>query len=64
MCRKKTLLNYTKKCKYKCKSKVGDLSQGRPEGSLFDSYYTDVKGRALLLSLDCSTLLLIRTLYC
>ena len=32
--------------------------------SLFDSYYTEVLGRALLLSLDCSTLLLIRTLYC
>ena len=23
-------------------SKVGDLSQGRPEDSLFDSYYTEV----------------------
>ena len=23
-------------------SKVGDFSRGRPEGSLFDSYYTEV----------------------
>ena len=30
-------------------------SQGRPEGSLFNSYYTEVLGRVLLLSLDCST---------
>ena len=45
-------------------SKVGDRSRGRPEGSLFNSYHTEVQGRALLLSLDCSTLLLIRTLYC
>ena len=45
------------------KSKVGDRFQGWPGGSLFNSYYTDVLGRALLLSLDCSTLPLIRTLY-
>ena len=45
------------------KRKVGDRSRGRPEGSLFNSYYIDVLGRALLLSLDCSTLPLIRTLY-
>ena len=45
-------------------SKVGDRSQGRPEGSLFNSYYTEVWGRVLLLSLDCSTLPLICTLYC
>ena len=44
------------------KSKVGDRSQGRPEGFLFISYNTIVKGRALLLSLDYSTLTLIRTL--
>ena len=44
-------------------SKVGDPSRGRPEGSLFNSSYTKVLGRALLLSLDCSTLLLIRTLW-
>ena len=43
-------------------SKVGDWSRGRPEGSLFNSYNTE--GRALLLSLDCSTLPSIRTLYC
>ena len=35
-----------------------------PEGSLYNSYYTEVYGRVLLLSLDCSTLPLIRTLYC
>ena len=45
-------------------SKVGDRSRGRPEGSLFNSYDTEVYGRVLLLSLDCSTLSLIRTLYC
>ena len=45
-------------------SVVGDSSRGRPEGSLFNSYYTEVKGRALLLSLDCSTLDWIRSLYC
>ena len=44
--------------------KVSDRSQGRPEDSLFNSYDTKVSGRALLLSLDCSTLPLIRTLYC
>ena len=36
----------------------------RSEGSLFNNYHTVVSGRAQLLSLDCSTLLLIRTLYC
>ena len=45
-------------------SKVGELNRGWFEGSLFNSYFTGVKGRALLLSLDCSTLPLIRTLYC
>ena len=45
------------------KSKVGDHSRGRPEGSLFNSYYTEVLGRVLLLSLGCSTLPLIYTLY-
>ena len=35
-----------------------------PEGSRFNSYYTNVLGRALLLSLDCSTLPLIHILYC
>ena len=48
----------------KVKSKVGNCSQGRPEGSLFNSYYTKAYRRALLLSLDCSTLPLIHTLYC
>ena len=46
------------------KSKVCDRSQGRPKGSLFNSYYTKMQGRALLLSVDCSTLPLKRTLYC
>ena len=46
------------------KSKVGDRSRGRPEVSLFNSEYTEVSGRALLLSLDFSTLPLIHTLYC
>ena len=44
-------------------SKVGDLSRGWPEGLLFDSYYTEVLERALLFSLDCSTLPLIPSLY-
>ena len=39
-------------------------SRGRPEVSLFNSYYTEVYGMALLLSLDCSTLPLIHTLCC
>ena len=43
--------------------KVTDRSRGRPEGSLFNSYYTEVLGRALLLSTNCPTLPLIRTLY-
>ena len=50
-------------CACVCKSKVGDHSRGRPEGSIFNSYYTKVLERALPLSLDCSTLLLIRTFY-
>ena len=45
-------------------SRVGDRSRGQPEGSIFNSYYTEVLGRALLLSLDCSILPLIHTLYC
>ena len=45
-------------------SKVGDHSQGRPEGSLFNSYNTKVLGRPILLSQDRSTLSLIHTLYC
>ena len=47
----------------KVKSKVGHCSRGQPEGSLFNSYYTEVLGRTLLLSQDCSTLPSIRTLY-
>ena len=39
------------KYKYKCKnSKVVDCSRGEPEGSLLNSYYTEVYGWALLLS--------------
>ena len=44
------------------KSKVGDCSRGRYKSSLFNSYYTEVSGRELLLFLDCSILSLIRTL--
>ena len=44
-------------------SKVDDRSRGRPESSFFNSYYTEVLERALLLSLDRSTLLLLHTLY-
>ena len=36
--------------------KLSTFSRGRLEGSLFNSYYTEVVGRALLLSQDCSTL--------
>ena len=43
--------------------KVGDRSLGRLEGSLFNSYYTEMQGRVLLLSLDYSTVPLIRNLY-
>ena len=49
---------------YKKSSKVGDRSRGRLEGSLFNSYCTKLYERALLLSLDCSTLPSIHTLYC
>ena len=35
-------------------SKVADWGGGRPECSLFISYYTNVSRRALLVSLDCS----------
>ena len=45
-------------------SKVGNRSQGRPGGTFFSSYYTELLGRTLLLSMDCSTLPLIRTFYC
>ena len=44
------------------KSKVGDRSQVRPEGSIFISYYTKVLGMALLFPLDCFTLPLIQIL--
>ena len=43
-------------------SKVGVLSWGWPNGSLFNSYKTEVLRRVLLHSLDCSTLPLILTL--
>ena len=46
----------------KVKSKVGVCSQGWHKGFLFKSYYTEVYGRDLLFSLDCSTSPLIRTL--
>ena len=41
---------------------LANRSRGQTEGSFFNSYNTDLKRRALLLSLDCSTLPLIRTL--
>ena len=41
-----------------------DQSRGWTEGSPFDSYYTKVYGRVLLISLDCSTLPLILTVEC
>ena len=44
-------------------SKFGHQSRGRPEGSIFYCYYSEVLGRALLLSLDCSTLPSIHILY-
>ena len=45
-------------------SKVGYRIRVRLEGSLFNSYNTEEWGRALRLSLEFSTLPLIRTLYC
>ena len=45
-------------------SELADRNQWRPEGLLFNSYYTKVLGRALLLSFNRSTLPLIRTLQC
>ena len=39
-------------CKY---YKLANLCQGRLEGSLFNSYYTEVLGRAQLFSRDSST---------
>ena len=50
--------------KYIYRRKVGDHSWGWLEGSLFNSNFTEVYGRALLLFLDCSTLPLMRTIYC
>ena len=43
-------------------SKVGDSCGGWLEGSIFNSYNTNVKRRALFDSLDFSTLELIGTL--
>ena len=45
-------------------SKVIDRSRGRQEGSLFNSYYTELLRRAQLLCLYCFTLPLIHTIYC
>ena len=45
-------------------SKLANRSKGQLEGSLFNSYFTEVQERALLVSQDCSTLPLIRTLLC
>ena len=41
---------------------MGDCSRGELEGSVFNSNYTKVWGKALLFSLDCPTLPLIHTL--
>ena len=46
----------------KVKSKVGNRCREWPEGSLFNTYNIEVRGRALLLSLHCSILPLIPTL--
>ena len=56
--------HYTRLLIVENNNNVGDHCRGRPKGSLFNSYYTKVKGRVLLLSLDCFILPLIRTLYC
>ena len=48
-----TTLGFCKKYEYV--SKLAESSRGRPEGFLFNSYYTEASGRALLHSLDCST---------
>ena len=45
-------------------SKFGDCSWGSSEGSLFNRNYTEVERSAQLLSLDCSTLLMICILSC
>ena len=37
----------------KQKVKLSPFSRGQPEGSLYNSNYTEVYERALLLSLDC-----------
>ena len=51
------------RCPHIEKKVVGDHSRGWPEGFPFSiAYYTKVKERVLLLSLDCFTLPLIRTL--
>ena len=44
------------------KIKLADHRRGWPKATIFNSYYTELLGRALLLSLDCSTLPLIGTL--
>ena len=43
------------------KVKFATIVEGAPKVPFFNSLYTDVYGRALLLSLDCSTLRLIHT---
>ena len=48
-------------CKGNKKSKVGDLSRWDPKNPIFNSYHTEVLGKVLLHSLDCSTLPLILT---
>ena len=41
--------------KYSYLNKLAEYSRGRPEDSIFKSYYTEVLERALLIFLDCST---------
>ena len=40
--KKKARLHVFVYVRQKSKSKVGDLSQGQPEGSVFSSYYNEV----------------------
>ena len=47
---------------YNSKSKAGGCWRGRPGGSLFNNYDTEVKEELLLLSLECSPLPLMFTL--
>ena len=56
------MIKYSKYFAQTCIRKV-DFSRRWPDGSLFNSYYTKVLERALLLSLNCFTLPLFRILW-